>query len=802
MKPRTPLGLCLGALLVLSGLLAQPALALHPDVFSEEERAWIAENPVVMVGIRTNVAPLEYMEDGQIRGLSAEYLKAVSRLTGIKFQVRELSDISRSQSEWLKEGVVDMFALAIRNIRPSSEPSDPLFTTPYYVSATIIVTQTGSPLMVELGELDGQTVAVPLYSPFEAKFRPTLPNVRFVTGNGAEETLELVATGKADAAIGLDGFLSPVMTGRYTDILQISGVISSVQTELSMAVSRDRPILYLIIQKALQQITAAESYRMNEAWLDQVRVGEPSLGVLVRHYRPQGLLFVAVFIFLGGLAYIWRREHRQAVRGEGEKAMFLAVMSHEIRSPMNAVLASVELLQRTPLNTEQRRLIGLAHDGGGALLRLLNDVLDISKLEAGKFMLEFEPTDIVALAQEVCEFFQTQAAEKGIELVAVLPDRGGMLMLDAPRTTQILHNLVSNAIKFTHTGAVTVTVTLSHDGDSESSSVLDIEVSDTGIGIDEKAQSGLFRSYAQMKKSIRRGSGGTGLGLLICRELVTRMNGDISVRSVQGAGTTVTLSLPVVRAIANKVAPKDPGMPSVHTAFIRPAILLVEDTPANQFVIQAQLDRLGCQVGLAADGAQALRAFQKDKYDLVLMDCDLPDTDGYTLAQKFRAHEAVQGKAACSIIAISAITGSAHAMQCLDAGMDGVLSKPIRLAKLQSTIENLCGVSLTESKGDSPGSASVLPAVDANVALGFLQEDLHRLDAALADSDVPRAKHHAHRLRGASMSLGLSTLARLATGLEELLDSGPDMDLEDVFQVRKDAELELGRIIAAAKDAH
>lgn len=802
MKPRTPLGRFLGALLVWSGLLAQSAFAVQSDKFTKEERAWIVANPVVMVGVRTDVAPLEYTVNGQLRGLSAEYLKAVSRLTGLKVEIREINDRPTSVSGWLKDGIVDMFALAVRNIRSPSDPSDSLFTAPYYVSATIIVTQTGAPLMVDVGELDGQTVAVPRYSVFETKFREVLPKARIITGDGAVGTLELVATGKADAAIGLDGFLSPLMSGRYAGILQVSGVISSVYAELSMAVSSDRPMLYSILQKALQQITAEESYRMNEAWLEQVRFGEPSLGVLVRHYSQQGLLLSGVCILLGGLAYIWRREHRRAVRGEGEKAMFLAVMSHEIRSPMNAVLASVELLQRTPLDSEQRRLVGLAHDGGGALLRLLNDVLDITKLEAGKFVLEFEPTDIAALAREVAEFFRAQAEEKGIELVAMLPDSCGMLLLDAPRTTQILHNLVSNAIRFTPTGSVTITVAFLPHEDCAPDGVLRIEVADTGIGIDESAQSRLFQSYAQMKKAIRRRDGGTGLGLLICRELVTRMNGHISVHSLLGTGTTVTLSLPVTNAAASEGTPKDAGLPAASSEFDSAAILLVEDTPANQFVIQAQLDRLGCKVRLAADGAQAMLAFQQANYDLVLMDCDLPDTDGYTLARKFRALEAAQGASPCSIIAISAISGSTHTLQCLNAGMDGVLSKPIRLAKLQSTIENLCGVSLTEPNEESPVSAPAPPTMDAHIALGFVQEDLSMVDAAWAEGDVSRAKHHAHRLRGASMSLGLLTLSRLATGLEELLDSGPDMDAEDVLQVIKDADLELRRIIAAAKGAH
>lgn len=799
---QTPLRHWLGALLLIwSSLWAQPTLADHPALLSEEERVWIVENPIVVVGVRTNVAPLEYVENGQLRGLSAEYLKAVSRLMGLKFKIREISDASTYQSKWLEDGVVDMVALATRNVRPLSGSPDPLFTAPYYVSAPIIVTRAGAPIMMDLGELDGRVVAVPRDSPIEAMFREVLPGARFVSGDGAVGTLEMVATGRADAAIALDGFLSPVLSSRYNGLLQISGVISSVVAELSMSVSQDKPILYSIIQKALQQITAEDSYRMNEAWLEQLRFGEPSLEVLVRHYGPQGLMLTGVFLLLGGMAYAWRREHLRAVRGEAEKAMFLAVMSHEIRSPMNAVLASVELLQRTPLGDEQQRLIDLAYEGGESLLRLLNDVLDVSKLEAGKFVLEYEPADIVALVREVVDSLRKKAEEMDVELVCTVPDPIGVLMLDTSRTAQILHNLVSHAIGSTRRRSATVTVTISTDEESALGSALRIEVSHTGSGIDEQDYVRSFLPNAQWKRSVRGRVGGAGLGLLLCRELISRMNGEIMVRSVPGVGTTVTLSLPVRRLTENDVAAHS-GAPSQRPEVENPVILLVEDTPANQFLIQAQLDRLGCKFRMAANGEEARKAFEKEAYDLILLDCNLPDTDGYRLAQQFREDEAKLGTKRCAIIAISAITGSAHALRCLNAGMDGVLSKPISLAKLQSTIENFCGVLLTESTDASNARGGAAQPMDSGVALSLVQDDLRLLDAALAEADFSRAKHHAHRVLGASMSLGLPTLTGLAKGLDDLLEAGQDMDAEDVYQVLQDAKLEMRRLVAADKDFH
>lgn len=356
---------------------------------------------------------------------------------------------------------------------------------------------------------------------------------------------------------------------------------------------------------------------------------------------------------------------------------------------MNTVLASVELLQGTSMDDRQRHLAGLADSGAGALLRLLDGVLDISKLEAGKVVLEYVPTDISNLARDVVDLQRLRAQEKGIGLSLTVPEASPILMLDPTRTNQILHNLVSNAIKFTERGGVDVQIAVSNVSDGEHRRALVLRVSDTGIGISESAQAALFRPYSQVFGSPSRRPGGTGLGLLICRELVSLMKGKIALRSSTGVGTTVTVTLPVDLCVSGAV--DEPEARVVSSSGERLRVLLVEGLPANQAVLQMQLASLGYDVSVAGDGARALQTYLQGSCDLVLMDCDLPDIDGYALAREFRRHDALRRKSALPIIAISAATGAEHALRCVEAGMDGAISKPIRLAKLRNAVERWGG---------------------------------------------------------------------------------------------------------------
>ncbi|MGF6131017.1 two-component system sensor histidine kinase EvgS [Pseudomonas frederiksbergensis] len=744
-----------------------------------EERAWIAEHPVLRVAVLEHAPPTEFMDNGTASGLSAEYLDSISRNTGLKFTYIATGG-GAERVALLRQGKADLIS-AIRHIGPTFIP-DLSLTTPYHISAAIVVTRAKSPTYFDLGKLAGKTVVIDAKGPYESLLRAKARNVRIIKSGSAQEALTLVAEGDADATLGTQSYLMPHFGPQFEGVLQLSGVIAPLASEISMATRADQPLLFSILQKSLEIITVENAYDLHDQWIISSGYGARALKSFTEDYSNEVLLAGLVLAILLGLVHLTHRQHRRAVRSEREKAKFLAVMSHEIRSPMNAVLAAVELLSLTKLDHEQRHLSTLAASGANTLLRLLDDVLDMSRLEAQQLQLEHEPVDIAVLVGGIVALYGPRAQAKGIELTLDVQGSTEHLMLDETRVTQILHNLISNAIKFTEAGFVRVTAGIgdAHDGDLKR---LDISVADTGIGISEQAQDKLFEPYSQANNAYKR-SGGTGLGLVICRELIELMGGTISLESTVGAGTVVGFALKAEVArdqikdrsetneLATFVAPTDNTMPIADERTKDLRILVVEDTLANQEVLLAQMRSFGIEAVLAPDGAQAILKFELQRFDLVLLDCDLPDMNGYSVAPALRAIEAYGERARCPIIAISASTGSEHDERCFDADMDGTLSKPIQLGKLKSVIELWCDVPIRQTV---PVQASA-KTFGLNEARQAIQDDLLNLLEAVLLGNVESALHRAHRLNGAALSLSWIEMALSAQKLESLLRSAVPMD--------------------------
>lgn len=759
-----------------AGACAQPGA----DWLTPEEKAWIQAHPVLRVAVGPHAMPVEYLRGGKVQGLSAEYLAAISRQTGLVFTYVEGED-SPTRISMLVKGEVDLVSAA-RSTGGWPRSAGVAYTSPYHISAVIVVTRGNQPIIFDVSELNGKRIAVSTTNSYRPLLSSLAPDSTLVTIRAAKDALASVADGSVDATIGTQSYLAPYLQRQYADVLQISGVVNGMTSEITMAVRDSDALLYSILQKALASITPDQGLSMQRNWLNTTEHDTLSMRAFAEHYAHEFVLGGLVLTLLLGLMWQAHRQRRRASRSEREKAMFLAVMSHEIRSPMNAVLAAVELLGYTNLDERQRHFADLANAGANTLLRLLDDVLDLSKLEAGQLKLQDEPVDLRALARDVVDLLQLRATEKGISLTLDMPSGLGLLMLDASRLSQILHNLVSNAIKFTDTGGVDVRITLSknaHDREMQ----LDIVVTDSGIGIAESEQARLFRPYAQTGQAYRN-SGGTGLGLAICRELATLMHGYIALRSTPGVGTTVTVTLPVTLADAPARAQLPAPDPMALTAGdgqaqqATPAadhdihVLIVEDTPANQEVLAEQIRSFGCHPHLAQDGTQALAQFTAREFDLVLLDCHLPDTDGYTLAAELRAREASDERARCAIIAISASTGNAHAERCFAAGMDGVLSKPIRLSRLRDTIQLWCDIAVA----DAPVLNDEAHGFSPEKLRSLMADDVAALLCALTLQDANAGMRAAHRVHGAALTLGWTDMAQAAGDLEGLLRAGVTPD--------------------------
>ena len=366
------------------------------------------------------------------------------------------------------------------------------------------------------------------------------------------------------------------------------------------------------------------------------------------------------------------------------KSMFLANMSHEIRTPMNGVLGMAEVLESTLTDPEHKRMIGTIRKSGESLLNILNDILDMSKIEAGKMELEDVPFSPVDLAERVEDLHRLKAEEKGLDFEVLVSTGAEVRRMGDPfRVQQILHNLVSNAIKFTDRGEVTVEVS------GRPGNPLVLVVRDTGIGMSPQEVEILHEEFRQADSSVTRRFGGTGLGMAICRTLVHRMGGEISVTSKKGHGTTirVSLPLPISAAPPEPVAPQRPERAEGSLEGLR--ILAADDNLTNRSVLELMLKRCGAEVTTVDDGAQAVAAWAPGKFDVVLLDIAMPVMDGKAALEAIRKIEAATGSNRVPIIAVTANAMSHQVVEYLIWGFDSCVPKPLTMSDMTKAIRSL-----------------------------------------------------------------------------------------------------------------
>lgn len=370
-----------------------------------------------------------------------------------------------------------------------------------------------------------------------------------------------------------------------------------------------------------------------------------------------------------------------AIAANAAKSAFLAAMSHEVRTPLNGVLGMAQAMARDPLSPKQAERLDIIRRSGESLLGTLNDMLDLSKIEAGKLEIEMLEFDLGALIEGACETFSALAAQKGLTFEArIAPQAQGAYVGDPLRLRQVLNNLISNAVKFTERGRVEVAV------DREDGRLI-IAVRDTGMGISPEIRDRLFGKFEQGDLAITRRHGGTGLGLAICHDLVRLMGGDIAAcDSPVGAGATFTMRLPLEHV--GEVPPlpdlAEEAVEAAHAASVR--LLVAEDNRANQLVIDTLLRQAGIAPVIVPDGRAAVSAWEDQPWDLILMDVQMPEMDGPTATSIIRRRELDRGQARTPILALTANAMDHQLAEYRQAGMDGLVAKPIEVDKLFAAI--------------------------------------------------------------------------------------------------------------------
>ena len=766
------------------------------------ELRWMIEHPRIKVAINDQFMPLSFVdEQGELKGLVADLLATLSVRTGIEFEAVRAHSVLEVVA-LVKSGKADMLGGITRSTALENKLT---FTRPYLITPFVLTTPIGPDGPQTLDDMAGLRVALVRGNALREFIVQNHPNITVVDADNAPAALEMVAKGKADAAISTLASARFLVSRRFAKQLKITSTVGTQPEQIGFATADDNPHLSAILSKALLSLTPGDMSELSSRWRTDTSPVE-SFWLRNRAEIIQGFT-IAAALLLVAIAWITylqrviaRRQQlvnelnaakQRADEANRAKTTFLATMSHEIRTPMNAVIGMLELaMKKADQGIIDRFAIEVASVSARELLDLIGDILDIARIESGHLSLNPKRSNIKSLVEAVTRMFDGLARQKQLSLVCESSPAADVdVLIDPIRFKQIVSNLLSNAIKFTNKGEVRLTLTVQPAHDAQHVSVC-LRVADTGVGISVQDQSRLFSPFVQASNNTQSARQGSGLGLVICRELCEMMGGQLHLDSVEGLGTQIDIVMvvPVLEHEEHAVDGHEPE-PGIGRSL---NILVVDDYPANRMLLAQQLSYLGHRVTDAENGVLGLKAWRLGYFDVVITDCSMPLMNGYQLAQAIRAEEAQLARAACQIFGFTANAQPGEVERCLEAGMDRCLFKPISLKDLSAClatgqVQSLKGINGDESGRDdeidltylkqlSQGDESMIQGLLAELATRNRQ-DLAALIELFVKDDYAGMAALAHGIKGGGRLVRARKLIECCEQLEAVCQAGEPQGL-------------------------